>query len=451
MSEANRNTQTIEQKRALAKQLLAEKRKKKLEQQKESQLAENFGTDFQSLGLTGLDFKTTAKKYSEIMRSQEDLVFSYMREVTSAAGKSTQVYDPYVESNRDMLMFGSNNYFDFGNHAYIKEKVLEAVKQYGVGFSGPPVFNGYTRLHAELEEKLAALKGQENAMLFSSGYAANLGLASAIASPDNIIVYDELSHASLLDGIELGKTNKVMLPHSNIDALEEIVAHQQKKYKTVFVAVEGVYSMDGDICPLDKVVQVAKKYDAMVINDDAHGTGVMGAHGCGTAEHFGVEEDIDIAMGTFSKVFATTGGFLASSHYIIDFLRGNARSYIFSASPPPAVVATVLAGLELFEKEPEHRKNIIQNLQYFKQGLAAQGIEVSSQAPIVPLLIPQGLDIHKAIKKFHELGIFLNAVTYPTVPRNKERFRISLMSTHTKEDIDKLLASIEEVWTTCVK
>ena len=264
---------------------------------------------------------------------------------------------------------------------------------------------------------------------------------------DDVVLYDAYSHASFCDGIKMAGVQSFRFPHNDVRRLQRLFDLQENQSKhDVFVGVEGVYSMDGDVAPLDQLVPLCRSHGAFLVVDDAHGTGVMGQHGRGTAEHFGVEGDIDITMGTFSKTFAGTGGFIAASKPIIDYMRYFARSYMFSASLPPVAIATVLAGLDVLENEPELISRLRMNVQYAAEGLRSLGFDVNPQAGIIPLRVPIGMNIRRTAYRFHQLGIFMNSIEFPAVPVSQQRFRISLMSTHTTKDIDVLLAAVEEVW-----
>jgi len=370
-----------------------------------------------------------------------------MRRIVSVADRTVIVIDPITHMRKRMLMFGSNNYLGLANHPHVCAMAEQAIRDYGAGVGGPPLLNGYTGLHRTLEERLAAFKGTEDALIFSSGYGANVGLVAGLMNPDDMVIYDAYSHASFCDGMTLSGVQSHRFPHNDIGRLRSILeAQRQNSSRDIFIGVEGVYSMDGDISPLDVVAGLAAQYDAIMLVDDAHGTGVMGPTGRGTAEHFGLEGKIDVVMGTFSKVFAATGGFVAASKPIIDYLRYFARSYMFSASLPPAVIATVLGGLDVIEREPGLRERLHENVRYAVEGLHSIGIDVHPDAAIIPLRIPVGMNIRRMAFKFHSLGIFVNSVEYPAVPVSQQRFRISLMATHTREDIDNLIEAIEKVW-----
>jgi glycine C-acetyltransferase len=364
----------------------------------------------------------------------------HMRCITSAADRQVDVIDSFTGHVKPMLMFGSNNYLGLANHPYAKEYVTGIINKFGVGIGGPPLLNGYTILHKELEERLAAIKGCEDALIFSSGYGANVGLITALLNNNDLVIYDKYSHASFTDGLKMSGAQGIHFPHNNVKELEKCLTRlETESNRNTFVGVEGVYSMDGDIAPLDKIVPMCKSNNAILILDDAHGTGVMGKNGRGTAEHFGMDGEVDISMGTFSKTFA-------ASKPVINYLRFFARSYMFSASAPPTVIASVLAGLDVLENEPELLKNLKHNIDYTAQRISELGFESNSITPIFPLKVPEGMNIREAAFKFHQRGIFLNSIEYPAVPVSQQRFRISIMATHTKEDIDKLMTAIEEIW-----
>lgn len=371
----------------------------------------------------------------------------YGREIQTAADRVVTVADKAAGRAVPMVMFGSNNYLGLANHPYVKTQVQRAVASYGVGVGGPPLLNGYTTLHRRLEERLAALKHAEDAMLFSTGYGANVGLVSGLVNPSDYVVYDEYSHASFCDGVKLAGVKAFRFRHNDVARLERMLERfAPGGSRDIFVGVEGVYSMDGDAAPLDQIVPLCHRHGALVLLDDAHGTGVMGATGTGTAEHFGVTGLVDVTMGTFSKAFGVVGGFVCASRPIIAYLRYFARSYMFSASLPPIVVAAVLAGLDVMEREPALRVALRANVARATRGLRKLGFEVNPAAAIIVLRVPEDMDIRRAAVRFHEAGIFVNSIEYPAVPLHEQRFRISMMATHTAADIDRLLEAVEEVW-----
>jgi glycine C-acetyltransferase len=399
-----------------------------------------------SLDLLARNIKL-ADRLDSFKKMMSALQLTYKRVVLSAADREVTIKDPFTGDFRTMLMFASNNYLGLANHRYVKKRVLDAVGKFGCGIGGPPLLNGYIGLIEELEERLAAFKSQEAAIVFSSGFLANLGVISALTEHNDTIIYDELSHASFYDGIRLTRAKAIPFGHNNIQELTRLAEQYGNEAKgNVFVCTEGVYSMDGDIAPLDKIARICKRTDSILVVDDAHGTGVLGGNGSGTAAHFQCEDDIAVTMGTFSKVFATCGGFLTGSANLMEYLRYHARSYIFSASIPPPVAATVLAGLEVMEDEPWLRMQLLSNVKYAIEKLKPFGFYASPEAAIITLQLPANMDIRRAAYQFHLKNIFINPVEYPAVPTNKQRFRISIMATHTTEDIDRLAMATSEVW-----
>jgi glycine C-acetyltransferase len=372
---------------------------------------------------------------------------SYRRQVISAADREVTIIDPRTKRLKKMLMFGSNNYLGLANHPYVCEAVRKAIDKYGTGIGGPPLLNGYTRLMKTLEERLSDLKHAEDTIIFPCGYNANFGLISGLLTCHDVVFYDAFSHASFYDGVKTGRKKGYRFLHNDMEKLSALLTETKLHTKgEIFVNVEGVYSMDGDLAPLDQIVDVCKKNNAILIVDDAHGTGVMGENGKGTSEYFGVSNEIDINMGTFSKSFSVTGGFISASRPIIEYLRFFARPYMFSASLPPLVLAAVHAGLDVIQNEPERRHLLHDNVQYVAGKLRKFGFVTEPKAGIIALRVPEGMNIRDGANRFHEAGIFLNAIEYPAVPVNEQRFRISLMATHTKDDLNKLIACVEEIW-----
>lgn len=420
--------------------------------------AENFSLkDF--FPLSGATLTERVRPFAETSRflSEQGLLL-YSRELQGATGAEVEIRDPLTRTTKRMIMLGSNNYLGLANHPEVLQAVKAAVDRYGTGMGGPPLLNGMSRLHRELEERLAALKGAQDAMLFASGFQANIGWVGALMRDDDVLLYDELNHASLYDGIRLASTQAKIksfrFRHNDLAHLEKLLntvctrepqaePSQDSSGRMVFVAVEGVYSMDGDLAPLPEIRALCDRFGAVLFVDDAHGTAVMGPHGGGTAEHFGIKGRVELNMGTFSKAFGTTGGFLAGDRELIHYLRYFARSYMFSAHLPPTVVATVLAGLRVLEREPERRTHLHANVRYLCEGLRARGFNAHAQAGIIPILIPTHVDVREVNRVLHELGVFLNSVEYPAVARDAQRLRLSLMSNHTREQLDQVLAAFE--------
>ena len=372
----------------------------------------------------------------------------YLRQLVSPCDREVLVVDPTSRTPRRMLMFGSNNYLGLANHPHVRERVEKAVRTYGPGLGSVPLLGGYSVLHREVEERLSDFKSTEDTVLFSSGYVANLALATALFGPRDVVVVDEFVHASLCDGLKAGAQGRVLrFRHNHMGDLGRVLErYRPDAQRDVFLAIEGVYSMAGDVAPLDEIVPLCRRRGLVSIIDDAHGDGVMGPTGRGTPEHFGVEGQIDVVMGTLSKAFAAVGGFVSGSRDLVDYLRVFGRAYVFSTSLPPPVLATVLGGLEVIEREPERVLRLQANVRYARAALARMGIEVRAHGAILPLRLPRHLHLHDAARRFDEAGIFVNPVEYPAVPVGGEIFRVNLMATHTRDDIDRLLATIEEIW-----
>jgi len=368
----------------------------------------------------------------------------YFRKIISPMGREIEIIDEKGVI-RKMVMFGSNNYLGLANHPRLSEKIKNFIKAYGIGIGGPPILNGYSELMEKVESKISLLKGCEDSLIFSSGYNANLGLINGLCLPDDIIIADEYCHASLNDGIKLANCRIKRFEHNKVSQLESILKRYSNK-KSKIVAVEGIYSMDGDMAPLDKIITLCKQYNAFLFLDDAHGTGVVGENGAGTHSVFPVEINQKLILGTFSKAFAVTGGFIAGNRDLIYHLRYNARSYVFSAALPPISLAAILAGFEILEEENWRITLLHQNVKYLVKHLSKFGFCCEPKAGIMALKIPEGANIRSMALNYHKAGIFLNAIEYPAVSIKKQRFRISCMSDHTKKDLDKLIKATEVIY-----
>ena len=404
--------------------------------------AENFSLQHfvQSSGDTLLD---RVKPFSDYLHETTGRGYAlYAREIIGATGPSVQVKDSITGLCRKMVMMGSNNYLGLANHTKVKKAVQDAVDQYGVGMGGPPLLNGMSSLHRRLELALAELKGKEDALIYASGFQANLGWVTAVLRPGDVLIADEFHHASLFDGLRLARASARIQPrvfrHNDMDQLSKVLKYSKKKLAPgghIFVAVEGVYSMDGDIAPLPDIVKLCREYGATLAVDDAHGTGILGPRGGGTAEHFGVSADVELAMGTFSKTFGVTGGFIAGKREVIDYLRYFSRSYMFSAHLPQTIAAAVLAGIELVRNDPSLRLALQKNVQTMVQGMNAMGYKVKSESAIIPVLLPPDIEIRKIGRRFHEEGLFCNMIEPPAVAVRDQRVRLSIMANHSPEDL----------------
>jgi len=393
------------------------------------------------------DFETLeekAKAFAFHLRNAHIKAGAIMREICGPVSKYTKVKNPRTQKIESLFMLGSNNYLDLAQEPFIQERMIEAIKEFGVGCGGPQLLNGNTSYHVALQNKLSSMKGAEHTILFSSGYSANVGWPTALLSKDDWLVYDVQSHGSLYDSMKMGEFSSLPFAHNDLEHLEKRLwnIRQKNPRSTIIVCVEGVYSMDGDIAPLDQIRRIALEYKALLCVDDAHGHGVLGKFGHGTQEHFGLEGKIDLVMGTFSKAYCVTGAFVSGPRDFIDFMRVNARSHLFSASLPPASIAAVLGAIEFVEKNPERVSRLRFNTQLLAGLLREAGLKAKSESAIIPVFIPSSIDILDLIVDLHEEGIFCNGIQYPSVPKNRQRLRLSMMATFTEEEIKSIAKKI---------
>lgn len=364
-------------------------------------------------------------------------LYPYFRVIESAQ-------DPEVTiSGRRMVMVGSNNYLGLTNHHAVKEAAIEAVKKYGSGCAGSRFLNGTLDIHVELEAKLARFMRKDAALIFSTGFQVNLGVISALIGKDDIVIIDKMDHASIIDGCRLSYGEVKKFRHNDMADLKR--ALEENKNKGKLIIVDGVFSMEGDIAKLPDIVELAKKYDARLMVDDAHGIGVLGKTGRGTAEHFGLEDEVDLIMGTYSKSLASIGGFISGDSDIVHYIKHFARALIFSASPPPASVAAVSAALDIIENEPERRERLWKNTNRMLKGLRELGFETGpSETPIIPVIVGDNELAFKMAMMMQEEGVFANVAVSPAVPNGKALIRTSYMATHTDEHLDIVLSAFEK-------
>ena len=346
---------------------------------------------------------------------------------------------------KELVMLGSNNYLGLTTDPRLKAAAREAIDKYGTGCTGSRFLNGTLDLHVQLEHELAEFYGKEDCLVFSTGYQTNLGTISALVRKHDIVVADKLDHASIMDGCKMSYGAVKRFVHNDPESLDRVLAKQPEDAGKL-VVVDGVFSMEGDLAPLDKLVPIAKKHNARFLVDDAHGVGVVGDSGRGTAAHFGVEDDVDLIMGTFSKSFACIGGYVVGDHKTITFIRHNARSMIFSASIPPPAVATVLAALNIMKTEPERRERLWRTARKMIDGLSGMGYDIgNTETPIIPLHIGEDMKCLNFWRALYDGGIFANPVLPPAVPPNRSLIRTSYMATHTEEDTDRALELFRSV------
>lgn len=352
-----------------------------------------------------------------------------------------------VEGRR-CLLFCSNNYLGLAGHPAVLKAASGAITRYGWGSGASRLISGSMRPHRELETKLASFKRREAAILFPSGYMANVGVVSALTGPGDLIVIDKLSHASIIDAARLSGARLRVYPHGNMNKLEAILA-AAAAYRRRLVITDGIFSMDGDLAPLGEMTGLAKRYDAWIMVDEAHATGVLGEHGRGAAEFLGVEENIPLSMGTLSKALGGAGGFVTGPELLIDLLRNRARSFIYTTAPPPALCAAAIAAIEIVEREPDRRRRLLRNAELLREGLRALGLDTMESAfHIIPVIIGDARNAVNLSEKLFGKGILAPAIRPPTVPRGTSRLRLSVTTGHTEEDIYYLLDNLKGL-TTC--
>ena len=379
-------------------------------------------------------------KYDAPQRAMAMGIYPYFREIQS--DQDTEV----MISGKKVLMFGSNAYLGLTNHPKVKEAAIEAVKKYGTGCAGSRFLNGTLDLHIQLEKRLAEFVGKEDAIVYSTGFQVNLGVVSCLTGREDYILWDELDHASIIEGHRLSFSTKLKYKHNDMESLEKQLQKCDPD-KVKLIVTDGVFSMEGDVAKLPEIVALAKKYNASVMVDEAHGIGVFGRQGRGTCDHFGVSQDVDLIMGTFSKSFASIGGFIAADESIINYLRHHSRSYIFSASNTPAATAAANAAFDIMMNEPERIQHLWDLTHYALEGFRQMGCEIgNTSTPIIPLFIRDNDLTFLIVKELFEAGIFVNPVVSPAVASEDTLIRFSLMATHTKEQLDYALETIHKVF-----
>lgn len=381
------------------------------------------------------------KAYNVPQQIQQMGLYPYFRTIESEQDTVVQI------NGKKVLMFGSNSYLGLTTHPKLKEASKAAIDKYGSGCAGSRFLNGTLDLHLQLEDRLAKFVGKEGALVFSTGFQVNLGVISSVTGRHDYIIIDDLDHACIIDGSRLSFSKVVKYRHNDMDSLEKVLQKCESD-KIKLIAVDGVFSMEGDLANLPEIVKLAEKYNANIMIDDAHGLGVVGQNGRGTADHFGLTDHVDLIMGTFSKSLASIGGFIAADNDTINFLKHNARSLIFSASIAPSNAASALAALDIMEQEPERIQKLWDNTHYAMKQLKDNGFDTGhSVTPIIPIFIRDDFNTFKITKMLLEEGVFVNPVVSPAVASSSALLRYSLMATHTFDQIDE---SIEKI-TACAK
>jgi 8-amino-7-oxononanoate synthase len=388
--------------------------------------------------MTLLDQKLA--KYEESLIAKAMGIYPYSREIESE--QSTEVFI----KGQKVLMFGSNSYLGLTNHPKVKEAAIEAIKKYGTGCAGSRHLNGTLDIHVKLEQRLAELVGKEDAIIYSTGFQVNLGVVSCLTGRDEYLLIDELDHASIIEGRRLSFSKVLKYKHNNMESLEKALKTCEID-KAKLIVTDSVFSMEGDVADLPVIVELAKKYKASVMVDEAHGIGVLGEGGRGACHHFGVAGDVDLIMGTFSKSLASLGGFIATNRIITEYLRHHSRSYIFSASCTPASIAAVSAALDIMLDEPERMTHLWNLTNYALNGFRQIGCEIGhTSTPIIPLYVRNNEKTFRITRDLMEEGIFVNPVVSPAVSSNDTLIRFSLMATHTFDQLNFAIEKVKKVF-----
>jgi 8-amino-7-oxononanoate synthase len=375
----------------------------------------------------------------ELERIQGLGLYRKLRRMDSAADTRVTV------EGRELLMCASNNYLGLANDPRLKQAAIAAIQRFGTGSTGSRLTTGNTALHEQLEERIARFKGTEAAIVFNTGYMANVAAMTTLASAGDVIFSDEWNHASLIDGCRLSKAKVVIYRHADLRDLEEKLQRYRSDKRNLIVT-DGVFSMDGDIADLPGIVELAERYGAWVMVDDAHATGVLGQRGAGTVEHFGLHGRVPVQMGTLSKAVGAEGGYIAGSRELIEFFRNFARPFIFSTALSPAVIGTALAAFDLIEKEPERRVRLSALSRMARERLLAMGFRVlPGETPILPILIGEAEPAVRFACLLEEEGIFAPAIRPPSVPPGTSRIRLTLMATHSEADVEEVVEAFSKI------
>ncbi len=384
-------------------------------------------------GTGGIDLVDFLEKELELLKESR-LYRQLPGPLEGPAGRRTRI------NGQEVVLFSSNNYLGLAHHPRVKAAAVEAVERWGTGSGGSRLTTGNFVLHRRLEERIARFKGTEDAIVFSSGYLANLGVISALVGRGDLVLSDELNHASIIDGCRLSRATVKVFRHRDVAHVRDILLAERNSYRRCLIVTDGVFSMDGDIAPLPQLLQLAEEFQVLLIVDDAHATGVLGKRGAGTVEHFGLEGQGIIQMGTLSKALGSEGGYVAGDAILIDYLRNRARSFIFSTAPSPPVVAAAMAALDVLEEEPCLIDQLHANACQLYRGLKEMGFEVlPTESAIIPLMVGETRRALTLSAALAEKGVFVTAIRPPTVPEGTSRLRITVMATHKPEDIQRAL------------
>jgi len=378
--------------------------------------------------------------YTAPAEAREKGIYPYFRPIESAQNTEVMI------NGKRVLMFGSNSYLGLTNHPLIKEASQKAIEKYGTGCAGSRFLNGTLDIHIELEERIAAFTGKEAALIFSTGFQANLGVMSCLTGRNDYLILDEYDHASIYDGTRLSYSRVIKYAHNDMEDLQRRLRSLPEE-SIKMIAVDGIFSMEGDIVKLPELVEIADRFDATLIVDDAHSLGVIGAKGAGTSSHFNLTDKVGIITGTFSKSLASLGGFIASDRATIEYMKHHARSLIFSASMTPASAASVIAALDIIENEPSHMEQLWNNTRYALHLLREEGFDVGpTESPIIPIYVRDFDKTFVVTSLLQEEGVFVNPVVAPAVPADSSLLRFSLMATHTFAQIEEAVGKMSKVF-----
>ncbi len=375
----------------------------------------------------------------EITELKQQGLYRILRRIDSIQGPTV------VIDGREVILLCSNNYLGLANHPILINAQIGASKEFGTGACASRLISGNMLLHERLEKRIAEFKECESAIVFSTGYMANLGVITSLVRKGDLVISDRLNHASIIDGIRLSGAEFRVYPHKDIGRLEQLLKHSSNRFRRTLIITDGIFSMDGDIAPLPEIIKVSKRFNAILMVDDAHATGVLGKTGRGTKEYYNIKEGLDIVMGTFSKAFASLGGFIAGSKVLIDYLRNKARSFIYSTGLPPSVLASSLAAIDVIEKEPELRQRLWKKVKRIKNDLKSLGFDtMESQTQIIPVLIGKEDLTMKMSELLFKEGILAVGIRPPSVPKGTSRIRVSIMAMHTDEHIERALEAFKK-------
>ncbi len=386
-----------------------------------------------------MDLFQKCRNFTRAQEAIEGGWYPYFKAIESGADIEVMI------KGKKLIMAGSNNYLGLTQDPRVKEAAIKALEKFGSGCTGSRFLNGTLELHEELEHRLAKYMKREAALVFSTGFQTNLGVIATIVGKDDVIFADRANHASIVDGCRLAFGHTVRYRHNDMAHLEKLL-EKQKGAPGKLIVADGVFSMEGDIVDLPSIAQLAEKYKAQVLIDDAHAIGVLGKYGRGTGEHFGMEDKVDLVLGTFSKSFASIGGFVAGEAYVLDYIKHHSRTLIFSASMPPAATAAVIAAVDIIEKEPERIEHLWRNVRKMKKAFDDLGFNTGhTQSPIIPIHVGEDMKTFEFWKLLFENGIFTNPVITPAVPAGQGLIRTSYMATHTEDILDQIIDTVARI------